>query len=84
MGGVFDTRQRPIKYTRIFIKRTRLFLECTDANRRRRQEPIKDPARLDWHEATKVAQYYLPMEALSAMSGTAQAGITRPMMVREN
>jgi len=33
------------------------------------QEPIKDPARLEWHEATKVAHYYLS---------------TRPMEVRED
>jgi superfamily II DNA or RNA helicase len=37
------------------------------------QEPIRDPARLDWHEVTKVAHYYL---AVSAM--------TKPMQVRED
>ncbi|MDQ7828232.1 MAG: hypothetical protein RB146_04445 [Armatimonadota bacterium] len=36
------------------------------------QEPIKHPARLDWHEATKVAHYYLSLDAL-----------TKPMQVRE-
>jgi superfamily II DNA or RNA helicase len=36
------------------------------------QEPIKDPARLDWHEVTKVAHYYLSVDA-----------VTRPMQVRE-
>jgi len=36
------------------------------------QEPIKDPARLPWHEVTKVAHYYLAVDAL-----------TRPMQVRE-
>jgi superfamily II DNA or RNA helicase len=36
------------------------------------QEPIKDPARFDWHEVTKVAHYYLSVDAM-----------TRPMQVRE-
>ena len=47
------------------------------------QEPIKDPARLEWHEVTKVAHYYLSVNALSAC-GHAQAGMTRPMQVRED
>ena len=34
--------------------------------------PIPDPARFDWNEATKVAHYYLSVNAL-----------TRPMQVRE-
>ena len=46
------------------------------------QEPVKDPARLEWHEVTKVAHYYLSVNALSACD--AQAGMTRPMQVREN
>ena len=57
------------------------------------QEPVKDPARLEWHEVTKVAHYYLPacavlgtadrsVNALSACD--AQAGMTRPMQVRED
>ena len=37
------------------------------------QEPIKDPARFEWHEVTKVAHYYLAVDAM-----------TRPMKVREN
>ncbi|ROQ90897.1 helicase-related protein [Desulfosoma caldarium] len=37
------------------------------------QEPIKDPARLAWHEVTKVAHYYLSVNAL-----------TCPMQVRED
>lgn len=37
------------------------------------QEPIKDPARFDWREVTKVAHYYLSVDAL-----------TRPMMMRED
>ncbi len=36
------------------------------------QEPIKDPARFEWHEVTKVAHYYLSVDAL-----------TKPMQVRE-
>lgn len=36
------------------------------------QEPIKDPARFKWHEVTKVAHYYLTVDAL-----------TLPMRVRE-
>ena len=37
------------------------------------QEPVKDPARLEWHEVTKVAHYYLSVNAM-----------TQPMMVRED
>jgi superfamily II DNA or RNA helicase len=37
------------------------------------QEPIKDPARFDWHEVTKVAHYYLAVDAM-----------TSPMKVRED
>lgn len=36
------------------------------------QEPIKDPVRYEWHEVTKVAHYYLSVDAL-----------TQPMQVRE-
>jgi superfamily II DNA or RNA helicase len=39
----------------------------------RLEEPIRDPARLDWHEVTKVAHYYLSVDAM-----------TRPMQVRED
>ncbi|MDQ3774057.1 MAG: SNF2-related protein [Pseudomonadota bacterium] len=37
------------------------------------QEPIRDPARLDWHEVRQVAHYYLSVDAM-----------TRPMQVRED
>lgn len=37
------------------------------------QEPIKDPARFPWQEVTKVAHYWLEVNAM-----------TRPMMVRED
>jgi len=36
------------------------------------QEPVKDPARFPWHEVTKVAHYWLEVNAM-----------TRPMQVRE-
>jgi hypothetical protein len=39
----------------------------------RLQDPIRDPARLDWNEVTKVARYYLAMNAMA-----------KPMKVREN
>ena len=42
-------------------------------NARRLQEPIRDPARLDWYEVAKVAHYYLSVDAMS-----------RPMQVRED
>ena len=45
--------------------------DCDNAPRL--QEPIRDPARLDWNEVTKVAHYYLAVNAL-----------TQPMKVREN
>jgi hypothetical protein len=45
--------------------------DCDNAPRL--QEPIRDPARLDWNEVTKVAHYYLAVNAM-----------TKPMQVREN
>ncbi len=39
----------------------------------RLQEPIRNPARLDWNEVTKVAHYYLAVNAM-----------TNPMQVRED
>jgi superfamily II DNA or RNA helicase len=39
----------------------------------RLQEPIRDPARLAWHEVIKVAHYYLSVDAM-----------TKPMQVRED
>jgi superfamily II DNA or RNA helicase len=38
----------------------------------RLQEPVRDPARLDWNEVTKVAHYYLAVNAM-----------TKPMELRE-
>jgi superfamily II DNA or RNA helicase len=37
------------------------------------QEPIKDPARLDWNEVTKVAHYYLSVDA-----------VKKPMSIKED
>lgn len=37
------------------------------------QEPVADPARFPWHEVTKVAHYYLSVDAM-----------TRPMRISEN
>ena len=37
------------------------------------QEPIKDPARFPWHEVTKVAHYWLEVNAM-----------TKPMVIRED
>ncbi len=31
------------------------------------QEPLKDPARLAWHEVKKVAHYYLSVDALAKL-----------------
>ena len=45
--------------------------DCDSAPRL--QEPIRDPARLDWNEVTKVAHYYLSVDAM-----------TQPMQVRED
>jgi hypothetical protein len=45
--------------------------DCDNAPRL--QESIRDPARLDWHEVTKVAHYYLAVNAM-----------TKPMQVCED
>ena len=45
--------------------------DCDNAPRL--QEPIRDPARLDWNEVTKVAHYYLSVDAMN-----------RPMQVRQD
>jgi superfamily II DNA or RNA helicase len=45
----------------------------TDCNGTPRlEDPIRDPARLDWHEVSKVAHYYLSVDAM-----------TSPMEIRE-
>ena len=50
-----------------------LYVVTNCDNTPRLQDPIRDPARLDWHEVTKVAHYYLSVDAM-----------TRPMQVRED
>jgi hypothetical protein len=50
-----------------------LYVVTNCATQPQLQDPIKDPARFPWHEVTKVAHYYLSVDAL-----------TQPMQVREN
>ncbi|CEK14059.1 DNA/RNA helicase, superfamily II, SNF2 family [Chthonomonas calidirosea] len=50
-----------------------LYIVTNCATEPKLQEPIKDPARLNWHEVTKVAHYSLSVDAL-----------TQPMQVRES
>jgi len=50
-----------------------LYIVTNCATRPTLQEPVQDPARLEWHEVTKVAHYYLSVNAM-----------TRPMQVRED
>jgi hypothetical protein len=50
-----------------------LYLVTGCDNAPRLQEPIRNPARLDWNEVTKVAHYYLAVNAM-----------TKPMQVRED
>jgi superfamily II DNA or RNA helicase len=49
-----------------------LYIVTHCATKPQLQEPIKDPARFEWHEVTKVEHYYLSVDAL-----------TKPMQVRE-
>jgi superfamily II DNA or RNA helicase len=50
-----------------------LYVVTSCDNEPRLQEPIRDPARLGWHEVTKVAHYYLSVDAM-----------TGPMQVSED
>jgi len=50
-----------------------LYVVTNCANKPVLQEPVRDPARFPWHEVTKVAHYWLEVNA-----------ITRPMQVRED
>jgi superfamily II DNA or RNA helicase len=50
-----------------------LYVVTNCADRPVLQEPVKDPARFPWHEVTKVAHYWLEVDAM-----------TRPMQVRED
>jgi hypothetical protein len=45
--------------------------ECDE--RPRLQQPIRDPARLDWHEVTKVAHYYLSIDAMIRPTGVRES-----------
>jgi len=50
-----------------------LYVVTNCANKPVLQEPVRDPARFPWHEVTKVAHYWLEVNAM-----------TKPMQVREN
>lgn len=50
-----------------------LYIVTDCDNTPRLQGPIGNPARLDWHEVTKVAHYYLSVDAM-----------TRPMLAKED
>ncbi len=49
-----------------------LYIVTNCNNEPQLQEPIKDPARLEWHEVKKVSHYWLQVDAA-----------THPMQVRE-
>jgi len=49
-----------------------LYVVTSCNTRPRLQDPVKNPARFEWHEVTKVAHYYLSVDAL-----------TQPMRLRE-
>jgi hypothetical protein len=48
-----------------------IVMDCDYAPRL--QDPIRDPARFDWKEVTKVAHYYLSVNAM-----------TNPMLLRDS
>ena len=48
------------------------------------QEPVKDPARLEWREVTRVAHYYLPACAVLGAADRSVNAMTRPMQVQED
>ena len=50
-----------------------LYVVTSCATKPTMQEPVKDPARFSWHEVTKVAHYWLEVNAM-----------TGPMMVQED
>jgi len=50
-----------------------LYVVTNCANKPTLQEPVKDPARFPWHEVTKIAHYWLKVDAM-----------TKPMTVRED
>jgi len=50
-----------------------LYIVTNCSGEPRLQEPIKDPVQFNWHEVTKVAHYYMSVDAM-----------TQPMQVRED
>ncbi|MFQ6614237.1 MAG: protein NO VEIN domain-containing protein, partial [Fidelibacterota bacterium] len=50
-----------------------LYIVTNCADKPTLQEPVKDPARFDWHEVTKVAHYYLSVDTM-----------TKPMQISED
>ena len=51
----------------------RLYVVTNSGAELQLQEPIKDPARFNWREVTKVSYYWLEVDAM-----------TKPMQVRED
>jgi len=55
-----------------------LYVVTNCATKPQLQEPIKDPARLEWHEVTKVQHYWLDVNAMTkhrqARDGSPAAG----------
>ena len=45
--------------------RYRLYVVTNSGAEPQLQEPIKDPARFDWREVTKVAHYWLEVDAMT-------------------
>ena len=50
-----------------------LYIVTNCSDKPQLQEPVQDPVRYDWHEVSKVARYYLSVDAM-----------TQPMEVQEN
>ena len=44
-----------------------LYVVTNCATKPQLQEPIKDPARFDWHEVTRVAHYWLEVDAMTSL-----------------
>jgi Domain of unknown function (DUF4062) len=69
------TDKRPVDKCLEDIGRADIYVDSAQAGaiQPTLQEPIKDPARFPWQEVTKVAHYWLEVNAM-----------TRPMVVRED
>jgi hypothetical protein len=48
-----------------------------------REKLTRDTARLEWHEVTKVAHYYLPACAVLGTADRSVDALTKPMQLRE-